>query len=188
MHLHAVLEIVPMATEKTKAAFDIFRKCHPLKELDPAKVDNEDQTRPMTASDGLRLWQDGPVNGKSKATGSPPMIEPDQDTMLWVVGRTDVVYAPERSEFSAGLKSLVIKHSNLTGGKPAFCGGELLQIDERTVVVNGRSGRYGPKTAGELDNIAGCFRASGYDVWNMGYDEEAGYPRPFVGSEPRWVD
>jgi hypothetical protein len=108
--------------------------------------------------------------------------------MLWVVRDEDVPYASESCQYGRGLESQVIKHSNLTGGRPAFSAGELILLDEKTVVITGCSGRYGPRSPGELEAVAKAFKLSGYISWCMGFDEEAGFPLPFVGSAPIMVD
>jgi hypothetical protein len=175
---------------KSTAAFDAFRAAHALKAMPPERVANADQCRQMTEADGLRLWQDGSVDGgESQPKSAPPALtaENDADKMLWVVRNVDVPYAAETCPFGRQLKSRAIKHSNLTGGEPAFCGGELLILNEHTIVISGRSGRYGPGSVEELAAVAKAFRASGYHVWCMGYDSEVGYPLPFVGSIPSWV-
>ena len=109
--------------------------------------------------------------------------------MLWVVRTDDVVYGPEHGPFGKSLESKMIKHTNLTGGVPAFSGGELLVLDEASsIIVNGYSGRYGPRTEAELNDVVTAFARSGYAVWAMGYDADAGAPLPFVpGVSPTWV-
>ena len=97
-----------------------------------------------------------------------------------------MLHAEEMCGFGKSLQSGVIKHTNLTGGAPAYSGGEMVMLDEKTMVINGQSGRYGPRSERELDAAAKAFRQSGYHVWCMGYDNEAGYPLPF-GVMPRWV-
>ncbi len=108
--------------------------------------------------------------------------------MLWVVREADVAYAPETCAFGNGLKSKVIKHSNLTGGGSAYSGGEILMLNENTIALNGCSGRYGPRSEDELLSVANAFKNSGYTVWCTGFDVEAGFPLPFVGSTPNRID
>ena len=81
----------------------------------------------------------------------------------------------------------MIKHTNLTGGAPAFASGELLFLSEYAVIINGRSRRYGPRSESEMISVAKAFKNSGYQVWSMGYDAEAGVPYPFNGVAPEWV-
>lgn len=130
---------------------------------------------------------DGNFNG-STSSGPPLLSETQIDGRhLWVVRKDDVVHAEERCAFGSTLKSKVIKHTNLTGGDAAYSGGELIFLDVSTVVVNGCSGRYGPKSAVELKQLAKAFADTGYRVWSMGFDEETNRPTQFLGSRPELV-
>lgn len=141
----------------------------------------------MFAADGLLQWVDGTAGSDPMPT--PPLLDSAQteSAHLWVVRPDDVVHAPERCAFGQNLESGVIKHTNLTGGEAAFSGGELLFLDAQTIVVNGCSGRYGPRNSAELDMVVRAFAESGYGVWSMGFDEEANRPAPFIGVQPTWV-
>jgi hypothetical protein len=144
----------------------------------------------MAPVDGLNDWSDGPVSEDAlEPTAGPPILGEDEvsQRLLWAVREKDVPYAAENCEFGKGLPSGVIKHSNLTGGRSAYSAGEMLFSDDSTVVVNGRSGRYGPQSAAEMSAVALAFRRSGYFVWQMGYDTEANFPLPFIGIRPQWV-
>lgn len=109
------------------------------------------------------------------------------DKHLWAVRLNDVVHALEMCEYGRSLQTGVIKHTNLTGGGAAFSAGEMLFFDDQTIVVSGRSGRYGPRSAEEMLAVSEAFRKSGYEVWSMGYDAEAGVPLPLVGVRPKWI-
>lgn len=173
----------------TKNAFDQFRSYvgqprSPAEEL----IANDDQRKLMSLEDGLMVWTDGVASSKPRS--NPPLIErhQTQSVRLWVVREDDVVHAAEQCPFGASLESGVIKHTNLTGAQEAYSGGELLFLDESTVVVNGRSGRYGPRSKLELDQVVRAFAKSGYGVWSMGFDEETNRPLGFVGTFPEWVE
>ena len=178
--------------EATKTAFDRFRLNHPLKKLDPARVANPEQLLPMTEADGALSWKDGSGSRifMSESDRVPPPVsqERKQHAHLWVVMRDDVRHAPERCAFGQALPTGMIKHSNLTAGAPAHCGGELLFEGKDTIIVNGDSGRYGPRTPEELQAVAMAFRGSGYRVWSMGWDTDAGKPMLFVGARPMLVE
>jgi hypothetical protein len=172
----------------TKVSFDKLRSAIGDPRLPPeGMIANQDQVKAMSAADGLLQWIDGEAS--SGPALSAPLLNPTQveRAHLWVVRRDDVVHAPERCEFGQRLESGVIKHTNLTGGEAAYSGGELLFLDATTVVVNGRSGRYGPRTREELELAVHAFAESGFGVWSMGFDEEAGRPAPFIGVRPVWV-
>lgn len=151
------------------------------------------QYLPMSPEEGLLFWADGPYAGKGeeKSVSDAPYLPPEEVVAkqhLWVVRTQDVVHAPERCGFGGKLKSGVIKHTNLTGGEYAFSGGELFIIDHSNIVITGCSGRYGPNTREEMQAVAKAFADSGYGVWSMGWDDDAGLPAPFIGSEPKWVE
>ncbi len=173
----------------TQVSFDKLRAAIGAPRSPPSDlIANKDQVKQMSPADGLLDWVDG--NGLPRAAPPAPLLDSShvEQAELWVVRVHDVVHAPERCLFGRTLESGVIKHTNLTGGSPAFCGGELLLLDTDTVVVNGRSGRYGPRTREELDSATKAFAESGYGVWSMGFDDEANRPAPFVGVRPVWVE
>lgn len=171
-----------ISVSQTKQAFDRFRFTYPEKQCPP--VQHEDQRREMAFSDGLSIWHDG--LGVS-AGGDPPALEKDHPKILWVVRADDVAHAPERCRFGAGLKDGVIKHSNLTGGRPAHCGGQLVFLEESVIALDGGSGRYGPRSKDEMTAVARAFRNSGYGVWSYGYDEENAWPFRIGSRLPEWV-
>lgn len=147
----------------------------------------------MSQKDGLVVWVDGPCAktiSSPEASNAPDLSEETvaANQHLWVVRTQDVVHAPENCAFGHNLNSGVIKHTNLTGGEPAYAGGELLVLDEQTIVINGCSGRYGPSSPEEMAAVARAFADSGYGVWSMGWDDDAGMPAPFIGVEPEWVE
>lgn len=172
----------------TKKAFDQLRSAVGEPRLPPPElIANRDQLREMYPSDGLQQWTDGP--GAVAEPPAPPLLDLShiQGAHLWVVRKDDVVHAQEHCSFGANLESGVIKHTNLTGGTAAYSGGELLFLDERTIVVNGCSGRYGPRSTAELDQAVRAFAESGFGVWSMGFDEETNSPARFLGTYPEWV-
>ena len=182
-----------VADKKTTDAFDKFRRVYkPPKECPARLIINEDQKKPMNEEDGLKLWQDGPVDVcpvKQTAEPIPELSEEGEKTKyLWVIREDDVPYAAEACDFGKALDSKVIKHSNLTAGGTAYAGGELLILDNRTILLNGSSGRYGPRSPEELQALAKAFRDSGYFVWYMGYDKDAGRALPFLGTTPIWME
>lgn len=143
----------------------------------------------MGGGDGLVEFTDGP----GPTTGLPSVIQLlDPSSLpspkrLWVVRPEDVVHALEECEFGAKRAAGRVKHTNLTGGNPAFSGGELLFLDDGTLIVSGDSGRYGPRNADEMRDAALAFKESGYEVYSMGYDSEANRAFPFIGVAPRLI-
>lgn len=173
-------------------AFSILRaKIGAPRPPPPELIANADQVVQMAPADGLMQWADGTHIAVPVADPGPaPLLTKAhlKNCMLWAVRQNDVVWALEHGPFGKTLESGVIKHTNLTGGDPAFSGGELLVIaDGSTVVINGNSGRYRPRSAVELGDVVSAFAQSGYGVWSMGYDEDANRPLPFIGVTPTWV-
>ncbi|WP_162806633.1 hypothetical protein [Sphingosinicella terrae] len=174
-----------MASELTDAAFDQFRSKFPAKPCNMDEVQDASELTPMTPEQGLRFWIDGPG---APTSDTPPQIDvAPTGKELWVVRTDDVVHSTETSAFAQTLVRKVLKHSNLTGGEPAHCGGELLFLKDDVIALNGASGRYGPQTEEEMSAIATAFRRSGYGVWSLGFDTEAGWPYRFGDTDPEWV-
>jgi hypothetical protein len=172
----------------TKIAFDGFREVlgQPRPPA-PGLIRNVDETKLMTAQDGLTQWTDGQGRPPTPAGAPPELTSADcVKRALWVVRPEDVVHAREDCHFGKALASGVIKHTNLTGGLPAYSGGELINLDRNTIVINGCSGRYGPRTDSELKAVARAFADSGYGVWYMGWDDDTSRPAPFLGVAPQW--
>jgi hypothetical protein len=168
---------------KVRIAFGRFRAAYgparPPKFMhDPSEGDE------MTVADGLEMLVDGPdANSTTAPAALAPMSEATlpAPSRLWAVRPGDVVHAPIRCEFGDCRAAKEVKHSNLTGGGKAFGGGELMVVDSDTIIVNGRSGRYGPRSADEMHAVAVAFRDSGYIVYSMGYDEGTARPFGFIG-------
>jgi hypothetical protein len=66
-----------------------------------------------------------------------------------------------------------VKHSNLTGGESASCGGELWvdPANSSRVFISGASGRFGPETSAELADAVSVFAGLGYETVSFGWDE-----------------
>lgn len=173
--------------QAVQTAFDAFRKAH-----GPARAPNflryPSDSDPMTPADGLEELVDGP--GGAAADAEFALLSEATlpgEVKLWAVRMEDVVHAPEDCPFGAGRSAGKVKHSNLTGGGDAFSAGELIFVDPATIIVNGRSGRYGPRSASEMDAVAVAFRDSGYTVYSMGFDQGVNSPFPFIGNTPKLV-
>lgn len=177
-----------MAVTRLEGAFSKFRDDIGLAKKPPSHlIANTDQLKQMTLHDGLQIFVDGDHPGDPPA-GLPSLITAEQleSAHLWVVRLEDVVHALEHCAFGVKLASHVIKHTNLTGGEAAYSGGEMLFLDDSTLVINGCSGRYGPRSKDELHRVISAFAESGYRVMYMEYDEETNRPLPFLGVRPKW--
>lgn len=142
----------------------------------------------MVEGDGIQQLEDGAVEdgGGQHPEFHPPLSDDVSGGMhLWVVREDDVVHAPEHCPFGIARPGAAVKHTNLTAGLPAYSGGELIISDDNVLMVSGNSGRYGPRSEEEMNDVVGAFRESGYVVYSPGYDHEAARAFPLVG--PRLI-
>ena len=121
-------------------------------------------------------------------SGTPPQgRQPDENSLntkyLWVVSTDSVPCILENGDAGIRLKRKSVSHTNLTGGKDAHCGGEMWFKDDRSIWLCGGSSRYRPRSSEELEEIAEAVRMGGYDVVNMGWDEETNSPARFYRAE-----
>lgn len=137
---------------------------------------NEDELRQLTAADGVWKLSDAPAKN---TTGDVPSRKGDTGCILWVITGSELPYVPERARVSPPLASGMAKHTNLTGGGSACCGGEMwFETPNATrVYLNGCSGRYGPTSAQQLVDAVEVFEQMGYDVVSFGWDRETNRPR-----------
>ncbi len=136
---------------------------------------NPDELKKLDTSDGVQQLCHPPANAQAREV---PSKKGDEGCHLWVLDEEGLPYLLERAEVAAGLQSGVIKHTNLTGGGEASCGGELWvdPVDDRLLYVNGCSGRYGPRTAEQLEDFVTLLAQDGFDVQSFGWDEDANRP------------
>lgn len=145
---------------------------------------NPDELRLLTAEEGVQHMGLAPA---SNTVGTPPVrgTPSDAGRYLWVFDPRGVPYILEAAEVSPPLASGRVKHTNLTGGQPACCGGELWfdGPQARRLYVNGASGRYGPRTPQQLEDAVSVFRELGYEVFSFGWDPDTDRPeRVFYGT------
>jgi hypothetical protein len=107
---------------------------------------NPDELTLMMPDDGRYSYQAAPiVHPLSCCAALPTNIQEAEATAtyLWVLDGSDVPHALERGDWGILRASGALKHSNLTGGNPAYLGGEAWFIDPATMAINFDSGRYG---------------------------------------------
>ncbi len=166
----------------SRAAFKSFRQQYAARP--PAIASrNADEVVQMMDAHGLRLV--------AHPQAEPSLVEEsptnDQDAKhhryLWAVGVAGVPYALEDCEFGQGLTSGVIKHTNLTGGADAHCAGESWFVADDQVIINGSSGRYGPRDEAQLRAAGLALKQCGYKVAMIGFDETNKPATIVVGQE-----
>ena len=79
--------------------------------------------------------------------GNPPLVKYERgpNTYIWVIDERGVPYVIDKP--STELAGKRPKHTNLTGDRKAYVGGELWFFDSTTLLISGGSGRYPPLAA-----------------------------------------
>lgn len=127
----------------------------------------------VEAADGLRLLNQCPPDGDF--TVGRPRQHSGEDAVacyLWVVDERGIPSISEAPVDRIGAQNL--HHTNLTGGGNASVGGELWFVARDEVYVSGGSGRYPPASEAHLDRAVGVFKAAGFRVKSLGWDQESG--------------
>jgi hypothetical protein len=134
---------------------------------------NADEDRQLGPSDGVNVFTSPP------AVGPPGDPDKSDNRHLWVFRPADAPYVLETAPLVAPrLASGVAKHTNLTGGTTASCGGELWidEANQNRLYVNGASGRYGPTTRQQLEDAIDVFQSFGFEVVSFGWNDETQTP------------
>ena len=149
-------------------------------------VANPDESRMLGIPDGVQFFSAAPFPVRSHDLNRSE-TGPDEDKRcLWVIRTLDVPFVREHVSVSPPLPSGVSKHTNLTGGQDAHCGGEVWFVSGQRLILNGASGRYPPRELQELEEIVGAFEAAGYEIWSMGWDSEVNGPARILRGSPPW--
>lgn len=161
------------STRATTPTLDGFRTRYSLRESE--RPIGQYEAIPIQIGDGLRLLQKAPVS--DVAFGYPPQSRETSgcNTYLWVIDDRGIPYLIE-SPMDI-LDGNVPKHTNLTGGKPAYIGGQLWFSDTIHMLVSGGSGRFPPLDEDQLAAAVAVFSSFKYKVTSLGWDDEYGARR-----------
>ena len=167
------------------STFGPYRGSYPSRS--PAIPDaNPDESRMLDIPDGVQFFSDAPFLLQPQDLNSSESAPDDDKRCLWVIRTLDVPFVPEYASVSPPLQTGKCKHTNLTGGQDAHCGGEVWFISNQRLIINGGSGRYPPREHQELEEIVRAFEAAGYEVWSMGWDSEVDRPARILRGSPPW--
>ncbi len=124
---------------------------------------------------GIRMLRRAPA--KDVLWGKPPRAAKWQgeNTYLWVIDSRGIPYIIERSLPSLG--NSLPKHSNLTGGRPDYIGGEIWFSNGDSLFLSGGSGRYPPLSESHLNDAVRVFESYDYRVTSLGWDPGTGKAR-----------
>jgi len=167
-------------------AFANYRGTYPVRGPDRSRIASNDELRQLTPAEGLRELAPPPC--ADVITGSPPYAPRTQsrEKYLWVIGPEKIPHALEFLPDVAFHRGY-LSHTNLTGGAPAHSGGELWFTTASSIVINGGSGRYPPRSPEELEAVAAAFKGVGFQVASMGWDEEINAPARYLRGTPNWL-
>ena len=159
---------------------NIFRQKYHARSPNLERLRSESETILLNRQHGLLLLTEAPM--KNILPGKAPFDQSDRNgtnKYLWVI-MTDNV--PVVMEFGKAVSQLGIEratHTNLTGGKPAHCAGELWFKNETTIWLSGGSSRYRPENPVQLADAVAGFESWGYRVISFGWDEGTDQPARF---------
>ena len=122
--------------------------------------------------DGVRLL--GPAPAVGVRIGAPPYSLEDDGVhrYLWVIDARGIPYIFEAPVPTLG--DALPKHTNLTGGREAYLGGEMWFASYTALYVSGGSGRYPPTDREQFDDVAKVFKSYNYEVTSLGWDDSNG--------------
>ncbi|WP_338669382.1 hypothetical protein [Pseudodesulfovibrio methanolicus] len=154
-----------------------YGKHNKPKAPDLSTLQHEDELRPLKWQHGVRRFPpkaDHVTEHKKPPTSSIELE--DNPPFLWVALKDRIKIVNEKANATKRLALKKAKHTNLTGGSKAYSGGEMWITAPKTIVLNGCSGRYGPRTAEQLSEIVKVVRRSGWQVISLGWDDETARP------------
>ena len=124
---------------------------------------------PVTVADGL-IYLDEVPQQASQGVPRRSDCNDGQNCHLWVIderGRPCISQEPVPR-----LGPSKLHHTNLTGGGKASIGGEIWFGTLPLIYLSGSSGRYPPREEAHLKDAEQLFRAVGFDVQSLGWDQE----------------
>ena len=125
--------------------------------------------------DGVIMLQQAPASQVQLGRPSRSVVERGVNTYLWVIDDSGIPYIIEHPLPCLG--GVPPKHTNLTGGKGAYAGGEMWFASEERLFLSGGSGRYPPRSEDQLTDATKVFESYQYEVTSLGWDAETGYTK-----------
>ena len=140
---------------------------------DPLRPSTADESQLLDGSGGFRLLEYAPA--RDVEFGHPPSTrQGGAHRYLWVINDDGIPFIKEIG--LSVLKGQFPKHTNLTGGCPAYIGGELWFETKSRLFVSGGSGRYLPYDEEHLAEAVDVFKTYRYTVTSLGWDVDSERP------------
>jgi hypothetical protein len=136
------------------------------------------ERKQLKQGDGLRFLEPAPAT--NILTGRPPSSRNESGfhRYLWVIDANGIPYIIESPLKAIG--NQVPKHTNITGGKEAYLGGEMWFNSQESLYISGGSGRYPPSDERQLQEAAEIFESFDYSVKSLGWDHVEGHARRYM--------
>src|SRR5690606_24072214 len=115
------------------SALASFRTMYPVRPPRSEAIRHTDELRQITPGDGLEEFN--LTLGSRAEKSALPRSTPRGNTYLWVIGKNAIPAALETVKIGKSLHTGIIKHTNLTGGADAHCGGEVWFIEADAMVL-----------------------------------------------------
>lgn len=84
-----------------------------------------------------------------------------QTRYLWVIKSDGIFIIPEATPNPLSSRGIAC-HTNITGGKKAYQGGELWFGTDNKIYINPKSGRYGAENELQWETVIKIFQLAGY--------------------------
>ena len=165
------MSLVMQALDDFRSGYDLHPPKSPPSKREAVQLDSDT---------GLRLLEPAPAT--DILVSNPPSSLADDTTKryLWVIDERGIPYIIESPIAVIGYK--LPKHTNLTGGGDAYLGGEMWFASTMSIFVSGGSGRYPPLDGCQLEEATGVFKAFGYEVTSLGWNEDTGRANRVLGA------
>lgn len=167
---------------EVQAAQD-YRDEYPERDPDQSKIKNNDEIRELTCADGLVEFPFPEFPNYFSGQPRRGINDTASNTYIWAIERDRIPVIIESCWVGNNLESGIVKHTNLTGGGKAHCGGEIWFTDGHTFYLSGGSGRYPPRSRDELGKIVNIFESCGYKVTSLGWDDDNNMPARFLRAQ-----
>lgn len=128
---------------------------------------SHDECQLMNTSDKLKVVQGETYKSK---------YDPSINKYLWVIKDNGVPIILESGPLGQTTARKHLSHTNLTGGLPAGCGGELWFSEGNKILLNGASSRYKARSPEELIDATKLFEICEYKVSSFGWDDDRAWP------------
>lgn len=159
-----------------------YRLNYTEREPDPSKTRNEDECIQLLETQGVIQIRNAQLSGP--VYGIPPRDRSERDNdrnkYIWVILNESEPMILEKSEAVEFLESKRATHTNLTGCKKAYCGGEIWFQAKSDIYISGASGRYPPRDDQELKDICAALTRLDYNVKSLGWDRDRNAPHALL--------